>query len=269
MRFSTVQICRSFGVSRQAFYKTQKCAVQRCLEEGILLQAIREIRKSQPRVGGRKVHKMLSTRGFLAGRDKLFDLLRENHLLVKPLKNYRKTTNSFHRFRKYRNLIKDLNVSEPNQVFVSDITYLETMQGFSYLALITDLYSRKIVGWDLSQSLSIEGCQRALRSALRTVSEPAKLIHHSDRGLQYCSIGYVNILKSHNVQISMTEENHCYENAVAERLNGILKTEFLLGEKLRSFAHALQLTTEGIWTYNEERLHTSLNYQTPAECYAA
>ena len=210
-----------------------------------------------------------SAYGRQAGRDKLFDTLRNNHLLVKPAKNFTRTTNSFHRFRTYSNLIKDREVSAPNQVFVSDITYLDTQEGFCYLALVTDLYSRKIVGWDLSQSLSIEGSQRALRMALGGVPEPEKLIHHSDRGIQYCSYGYVDLLKHKNVNISMTEENHCYENAVAERVNGILKTEFLLGERLISYRHALKLTTEAIRTYNKERLHTSLNYQTPAECYAA
>ena len=135
--------------------------------------------------------------------------------------------------------------------------------------LITDLYSRKIVGWDLSRSLAIEGSQRALKMALQTVGEPEKLIHHSDRGLQFCSPAYTNILDSKKVAISMTEENHVYENAIAERVNGILKTEFMLGEKLQSFQHAFNLTKQAIQTYNDQRLHTSLNYQTPAVTYAA
>lgn len=212
---------------------------------------------------------MLPQTAAQVGRDKLFDTLRNNQLLVKPAKNYTRTTNSFHRFRKYPNLIKDREVTAPNQVFVSDITYLDTQEGFCYLALITDLYSRKIVGWDLSQSLSIEGSQRALHMALQRVPVPERLTHHSDRGIQYCSYGYVSMLTHKNVSISMTQENHCYENAVAERVNGILKTEFLLGERLVSYETALKLTIEAITTYNEERLHTNLNYQTPAQCYAA
>lgn len=212
---------------------------------------------------------MLPQTAAQVGRDKLFDTLRDNQLLVKPAKNYTRTTNSFHRFRTYSNLIKDREVTAPNQVFVSDITYLDTQEGFCYLALITDLYSRKIIGWDLSQSLSIEGSQRALRMALQKVPEPEKLTHHSDRGIQYCSYGYVAMLKHKNVSISMTEENHCYENAVAERVNGILKAEFLLGERLTSYRNAFKLTTQAITTYNEERLHTNLNYQTPAQRYAA
>ena len=137
------------------------------------------------------------------------------------------------------------------------------------MALITDLDSRKIVGWDLSQSLSIEGCQRALRMALRGVKNPETLIHHSDRGIQYCSNGYIGILNKHEIKISMTEENHVYENAIAERVNGILKTEFLLGEKLQSFLVAKELVRQSINIYNKQRLHTSLNYQTPEYRYAA
>jgi len=179
------------------------------------------------------------------------------------------TTQSWHRFRKHPNRIKDLEITRPNQVFVADITYVDTLEGFCYLFLITDLYSRNIVGYDLSQSLAIEGCQRALKRALEGVSEPERLIHHSDRGIQYCSHGYVRILETHNVQISMTEENHVYENAVAERVNGILKTEFLLGEKLQSFEVAKELVEAAIRTYNEQRLHMAIDYQTPAAGYAA
>jgi putative transposase len=160
-------------------------------------------------------------------------------------------------------------VTAANEVFVSDLTYLDTLEGFCYLALVTDLYSRKIVAWDLSKNLGMEGSQRALKLALSKVTNPEKLIHHSDRGFQYCSYGYTAVLRDKNVQISMTEENHVYENAVAERVNGILKSEFLLGEKLKSFEHAHKLTQHAIETYNHQRLHTSLNYQTPAACYAA
>ena len=212
---------------------------------------------------------MLMQMGQPIGRDYLFRLLRRHGLLIKPRKNYRRTTNSMHRFWKYRNLIKDKNVVRRNEIFVSDITYIDTLEGFSYLVLITDLYSRKIVGWDLSRSLSVEGSQRALKMALHDVAEPEKLIHHSDRGLQFCSPAYTNILQSHMIAISMTEENHVYENAIAERVNGILKTEFMLGEKLQSFQHAYNLTKQAIKIYNEKRLHTTLNFQTPAAKYAA
>jgi transposase InsO family protein len=220
------------------------------MKEEILLEAVHRIRADQPRVGGRKLQAMLLQRGFLIGRDGLFALLRKRGLLVKPRKNYKKTTNSYHRFNKYSNLIKNRIVDAPNEVFVSDLTYLDTLEGFCYLALITDLYSRKIVGWDLSKNLGMEGSQRALKLALTKVPKPEKLIHHSDRGFQYCSYGYTAVLRDKNVQISMTEGNHVYENAVAERVNGILKSEFSLGEKLKSFEHARQLTQHAIETYN-------------------
>lgn len=269
MNFSKSRICQMFGLSRQAFYKARKASMEEFLNDGVLLQVVRTIRRSQPRVGCRKLQRMMLQMGHRIGRDQLLSLVRRYGLLIEPRKNYRRTTNSIHRFRKYRNLIKNKNVVQPNEVFVSDITYIHTLEGFCYLVLITDLYSRKIVGWDLSGSLSIEGSQRALKMALQSVGEPEKLIHHSDRGLQFCSPGYTNILESKKAAISMTEENHVYENAIAERINGILKTEFMLGEKLQSFQHAYNLTKQAIHTYNEQRLHTTLNYQTPAARYAA
>jgi len=258
-----------FDITRQAYYKRQQAAMERFVAEQMIVDAVRVIRRDQPCVGTRKLQEMLHAMDFQIGRDKLFDILRKNRLLVRRRKSYKKTTNSYHRFKKHPNLIKELEVCRPNEVFVSDITYVDTCEGFCYLALITDLYSRKIVGWDLSQSLAIEGCQRALRMALRGVKNPQELIHHSDRGIQYCSSGYTEILDKHEVKISMTEENHVYENAVAERVNGILKTEFLLGERLQSVQVAQKLATEAIKTYNQQRLHLSLDYQTPEYRYAA
>jgi transposase InsO family protein len=207
--------------------------------------------------------------GISAGRDQLFDLLQRFGLLIGRRRSFRRTTNSYHRFHKYGNLIRDLPIVRPNQVFVSDITYLQTQEGFCYLALVADLYSRKIVGWDISRSLSIEGCQGALLQALSGVSATSELIHHSDRGIQYCSTGYVVILISKNIKISMTEDNHCYENAVAERLNGILKDEFCLGQIHASFKEAKRLTQQAIHSYNNERPHCSLSYKTPSQCYVA
>jgi putative transposase len=229
----------------------------------------RLIRRSQPRVGGRKLHRMLTQRGIQVGRDHLFEILGENKLLIKPVKNFKRTTHSYHRFRKHSNLIKNLVVNAPNQVFVTDITYLDTWECPCYLTLITDLYSRKIVGWNVSRNLSVEASQKALKMALAGVQNPEGLIHHSDRGIQFCTPRYTAILERRGARISMTEQNHVYENAVAERVNGILKTEFLLGERLQQFEQAERLAAQSIKTYNEERLHLSLNYQTPAQCYAA
>jgi putative transposase len=263
------RICQNFNKSRQAFYKNVKRRISNALEQKILLQAVQQIRRNQPRVGGRKLQKMLLPMRIEISRDGLFEILRENNLLVRVRRSYRRTTNSLHRFRKYSNLIKEMAVTKPNQVFVSDITYLDTLEGFCYLALVTDLYSRKIVGWDVSESLSIEGCQRALRMALKEVIAPEKLIHHSDRGFQYCNPRYVQILESLKSHISMTEECHVYENAVAERVNGILKNEFLLGDKLQSLAHAQALTAQSVATYNQQRLHSSIGFRTPQEQYVA
>ena len=174
-----------------------------------------------------------------------------------------RTTNSLHRFYKYHNIIKDFKASRPNQIWVSDITYIRTIKGFCYLALITDAYSRKIVGYDLSNSLELSGCVRALNKALYKAKNIDRLIHHSDRGIQYCSNGYTQILKRHNIAISMTEDNHCYENALAERINGILKDEFYLDQTFTDVAHAKRATKNAINLYNEIRLHLSLDYKTP------
>ncbi len=199
------------------------------------------------------------------GRDRLFDLLRENRLLIKKKKKYIVTTNSRHRFKKYSNLIKGKEATGPEQQYVSDITYIETIEGYRYLSLITDRYSRKIVGHELSKSLSVEGSLKALSIALKRVNNTKGLIHHSDRGLQYCSNAYVELLKKHGVKISMTEENHVYENALAERVNGILKEELMLGERLPTYQIAKKMVDQAVKIYNEERLHMSIGYVTPQQ----
>lgn len=233
----------------------------------MILDKVKKIRQRQPKVGTRKLHRMVNEQlkndGIQIGRDRLFGLLRAHKLLIKPRRRYKQTTYSRHRFRKYGNLIRGIKLMRPNQLYVADITYIFTLEGYCYLALITDAYSRKIVGYNLSRSLGIDGCFYALKMALEPLSGPANLIHHSDRGIQYCSQAYVDLLCKHGVQISMTEENHVYENALAERVNGILKNEFLLGENLASFAVAKELVEEAIHIYNTERLHLSLNYMTP------
>ena len=172
------------------------------------------------------------------GRDTLFKVLRKHNMLTLRKKSSARTTNSMHRFYKYKNIIKNLNVTRSNQVWVSDITYIRTIKGFCYLALITDMHSRKIVGYDLSDSLELKGCVRALNKAIYQAKDIKGLIHHSDRGIQYCSNVYTQILKRKKMEISMTEENHCYENAMAERVNGILKDEFYLDQTFMNVAHA-------------------------------
>lgn len=238
-----------------------------------MLKEVLNIRRRQPKVGTRKLQKMVNTKlscdELFIGRDRLIDLLRAKELLIARKRNYQRTTNSNHWFKKYPNLIIDLEVTSPDQVYVSDITYISTFEGFCYLSLITDIYSRKIVGYELSRSLTVEGSLNALKMALRNAASPAGLIHHSDRGMQYCCGTYTNLLKKYGVNISMTEDDHVYENALAERVNGILKQEFMLGERLVSFAVAKKLVKEAVEIYNNERLHTSLDYMTPEQKYAA
>ena len=236
-------------------------------------------RRSLPREGVRKLKISLDdefTKANLkVGRDTLFNVLRKHQMLTLRKKTSARTTNSYHRFYKYNNIIKDLEVTRANQVWVSDITYIRTVKGFCYLALITDMHSRKIVGYDISDSLELKGCVRALNKAIyqakNTCAKRSRsikgLIHHSDRGIQYCSNQYTQILKRKKIDISMTEENHCYENAMAERVNGILKDEFYLDQTFDSVAHAKRAAKNAIKLYNEIRLHLSLDYKTPNMVY--
>ena len=260
-------ICDFFGHVRQAYYKRLQRSIRTFIEEQQIIAEVRRIRRKQPKVGGRKLLKDLQELGFKIGRDLLFDILRKHNMLVKRKKRGQRTTYSNHWLRKYTNLIKGVELTGSNQVFVSDITYLRVTGGFAYLSLVTDAFSRKIVGWDVSSSLCVTGCLRALEMALRDVTHPEGLIHHSDRGIQYCCEDYVKLLNDNNILISMTEENHCYENSIAERVNGILKDEFLLGETLPSITVAKELTRESVNTYNYYRRHMSLDYQIPAEVH--
>jgi len=268
MKVSLKTICDFFEHTRQSFYKRQKRMIKTFLEEQLILSEINRIRRDMPKLGCRKIYFDLKEKGFMIGRDKLFDLLREHRLLVKRRRRSFRTTCSNHWFRKYANLIRGVELTGPNQVFVSDITYLKTACGFVYLSLITDAFSRKIVGWDLSSSLSFDGAIRALKMALKGIAHPEGLIHHSDRGIQYCCHDYVQLLKDNHVLISMTEENHCYENAIAERVNGILKDEFLLDQTLPSLKVAKELVRDSVRTYNFKRRHMSINYKTPNEVHS-
>jgi transposase InsO family protein len=261
------KICNCFHQQRDAFYKFKKRYTQRKTEEMQIVKWVEEQRKEQPRVGTRKLQELISPAleqaAIKVGRDGLFRILREHHMLVGRKKATFKTTNSYHHFHKYTNLIKGMEVMAPNQVWVSDITYIRTVKGFCYLALITDMYSRKIVGYDISDTLELSGCLRALQKALRQARSAVGLIHHSDRGIQYCSHQYVNELTKRKIKISMTEENHCYENAIAERVNGILKDEFYLDQCFFNTDHACKATESAISIYNNKRLHLSLGYKTP------
>jgi transposase InsO family protein len=268
---SLTTISHCFGLKRDAYYKYKARADMRLKLEQQILNIVRKKRKSLPREGVRKLKVSLDhefTKANLkVGRDTLFNVLRKHNMLTLRKKTSARTTNSYHRFYKYNNIVKNVKVTRPNQVWVSDITYIRTIKGFCYLALITDMHSRKIVGYDLSDSLELKGCVRALNKAIYQAKNINGLIHHSDRGIQYCSNVYTQILKKKKIDISMTEENHCYENAMAERLNGILKDEFYLDQTFDNVAHAKRATKNAINLYNEIRLHLSLDYKTPNMVY--
>lgn len=269
----TVQgLCRRIGFSRQAYYKERKRRSRKDVDESAIVDLVKEQRKVHPRIGTRKlmvlVGPQLADMGISIGRDRLFVLLRARGLLVERKRRFSKTTDSRHGFRVYPNLIRHIRPCVAHQVWVSDLTYIRTDEGFMYLSLVTDAYSRKIVGYDISESLEAQGCVRALKMALRQLPEGARPIHHSDRGIQYCSHDYIGLLHKHGCAISMTGANHCYENAQAERVNGILKHEYLLVQSFRTKPQATKAASQAIMLYNEYRPHTQLNYRTPASVHA-
>lgn len=224
------------------------------------------------RLGTRKLYLMLKSefvkRGLKIGRDLLFKYLRSSGLLIKRKRSYIKTTNSKHWLKKHKNLIKGVEIKRPEQVWVSDITYIRTDQGYHYLSLITDAYSKKIMGYELLNNLSTEGPLNALKMALKNRKYKEDLVHHSDRGLQYCSQEYISLLQKNGIKVSMTESYDPYENAVAERVNGILKQEFLLEESFKNHLIAVQAIKESIEIYNKERPHMSCQMMTPEQTHA-
>lgn len=264
---SIEQTCQCYDMHRDAYYKLKGRLQKQDHLTNQVLKLVKEERIEQSRVGTVKLYKALKgtfeMSGLKVGRDKLNDILKEHDMLVRRKKASCKTTDSYHRFHKYKNLVKDMAVTAPNQVWVSDITYIRTINGFCYLALITDMFSRKIVGYDINDSLELAGCLRTLKRAIKQARPKAGLVHHSDRGIQYCSNQYVDQLKKREIKISMTEESHCYENAIAERVNGILKDEFYLDQTFFSTRNASLATKNAIDIYNNKRLHISLGYKTP------
>ena len=267
MRVPVSRICNKLGVTRQAYYKQSTRQKKKNRQGEIVDQLVQDIRHQLPRVGGKKLFSMikgkLHKKGIKMGRDLFFDHLRSTGQLIRPRRSYVVTTRSSHRFRTYDNLLEDKLLLGPHQAWVSDITYLRTQEGFCYLSLITDAWSRKIVGYEVSNSLELEGCLKALRMAFKQLPCKHQLIHHSDRGIQYCSNVYTNLLKGRGVKISMAEKGNCYQNALAERVNGILKDEFYLSRKFRDLRHAKSQAKQSIWLYNCLRPHWSLDLKTP------
>jgi putative transposase len=264
-------ICQAHGITRQAFYQHRKRREKRRRRAEEVLQLVRAEREDHPRIGTRKLHRMHNERfrelGY--GRDKLFDLLRQEDLLAKPPDRTVSTTDSKHRFRVYENLTSDYTPQQTGEVWVADLTYIETKEGFRYASILMDAYSRKIVGYHLSDRLTLEGPRQALKQALREEGETANgLIHHSDQGVQYCSGPYVSLLEDHDAKISMAAVGNPYENAKAERVIGTLKREYLLDGLFRSEAQAREALSEAVALYNRRRPHLALDYETPSAVHA-
>lgn len=264
-------ICGLFGYSRQAWYDNKKRHALYEMEEVLILSLAKKIRKEHKRMGGEKMLLLLQPvfdeHKIKCGRDKFYNLLGEHGLLVKRQRRGPRTTNSNHFYRKYPNLIKDMELTRSGRLWVSDITYIRTVKGFVYLSLITDAYSKKIVGWCLWPDLSSKGALNALKMALESEKPNIQLIHHSDRGIQYCCSDYVNYLLGAGVQISMTENGDPYENAIAERVNGILKDEYQLDETYSDYLSALEAVKVAVYKYNNKRPHRSVNMMFPVDAH--
>lgn len=268
-RLTVTRACRFMNISRQAYYKRQDKTEERQKVDTAIIDVVKSERAFHPRLGGRKLHFILKQKQMIIGRDRLFSLLKEHRLLVPTKRAYHRTTLSHHRFHQHPNLIKSGFIpTQPEQLWVAGITYLSTYEGDTYLSLITDAYSRKIVGYHLDNNMKTSSVKKSLVQALKKRRSITSLIHHSDRGLQYCSSEYQEIHKTHNIQYSMTDGYDCYQNALAERINGILKMEYLL-VKPKNLEQARRLVEESIQIYNEKRPHLSLNYKTPDEVHRA
>lgn len=266
---SVDQICQVFEKSRQAWYENIRKVDHRFHQE-LVLMWVEQIRIHLPRLGGVKLYRLLKNNldmhRIKLGRDKFFRLLGEHGLLIHRTKRYARTTQSIHRYKKWPNLIKDMKIDWAEQVWVSDITYLRTESGFIYLFLITDAWSRKIMGYHLSQNLKAKNCITALMKAIKSRQYPMRsLIHHSDRGIQYCCDEYVRNLHDHHIEISMTQSGSPYDNAIAERINGILKYEFNLETVFKNYRTAIEPTARAISLYNNMRPHLSCQFNTPQQ----
>lgn len=268
-KISLETICALFGKTRQAYYQRLSYSYRDNAEESIVLDLIAELRSEMGKMGGRKLwHEINRVYPGAISRDKLFDILDRHHLKVNNRKRAVRTTWSASWLHQFPNLVKDLVLTAANQVWVSDITYIETESGFVYLHLVTDAYSKKIMGWCLSPSLHADATIKALQMAIRAAGcDLTGLIHHSDRGCQYCCERYVKLLQDNGVLISMTQDGDPRDNAIAERVNGILKTEWLYDDHFVGFQEAYIRVAQVINLYNNKRPHLSLNYQTPAQAY--
>lgn len=262
--------CNLFGVDRQVYYRRIK---RKVIKESKAIQAVllvMDIRKCMPRLGTKKSYLLLldELKPMKIGRDKLFDILRANHLLIQPKRSYHVTTNSHHRFRKHHNKILDLEINRPDQVWVSDITYIGKRDKPCYLSIVTDAYSKKIVGYYVANNMNTQSSVIALKMAIQQrKNKEVPLIHHSDRGLQYCANDYQNILSKNGILPSMTQNSDPYENAIAERINGILKQEFMIDKYNLDLKIMKKIVKESVDIYNELRPHYSNYMLTPNQMH--
>jgi len=264
------KLCGWFGITRQAYYQNNWEGISTTLEEDLIIQRVKQIRETHRRMGTRKLYEMLQPfmleHQIKIGRDALFNMLSANHLLVRKRKRRIQTTNSYHWLRKHPNLISKFVPTEPNQLWVSDITYwkIKTDEHL-YISFITDAYSRKIVGYQVAETMEAIESIQALQMALSALGAESHLhlIHHSDRGIQYCSHAYVKLLQDYNIKISMTESGDPLENALAERINGIIKEEYLETYDISNLKDAKKLLKSVVELYNTERPHMSLSNLTP------
>ena len=268
---TVVKLCSKVGMTAQNYYKQTRHRKAREMDDGLVVELVCGVRRVHPRIGGRKLSEVLredlAEAGIKLGRDRMFDLLRRHDLLVPRLPKTPRTTDSRHSLPVFRNLVSDLETTAPNQIWVSDITYVRVGSRFVYLSLITDRHSRKIVGHHCSEGLESLGCVKALEKALADLPSDRYPIHHSDRGCQYCCHEYVDRLRSRDLPVSMTEHNHCYENAHAERVNGILKQEYGLRMVFKDKEQARLAIVEAVMLYNDHRPHMSLGYRTPTSVH--
>lgn len=270
---SLVRFCRLLGITRQALYQHGWRSEELNIEAELIIQQVIEIRKRHPVIGTRKLYLMLQP--FLLehqikiGRDKLFDLLAAYKLLVRRRRGRIATTQSYHRFHKYPNLIREMEVTSINQLWVCDITYYKMMGKFVYLSFVTDAYSRKIIGYHVAETLETIHSLKALEMAINGVDSSRRhgTIHHSDRGIQYCSEGYVKLLEQNGILISMTENGDPLENPIAERVNGIIKNEYLNRNRCNTIKELEAKLSQVVTFYNHERPHTSCGMSTPAKVH--
>jgi transposase InsO family protein len=260
-------------MTRANYYARRRQRQRRQVAGELVVALVRAERRRQPRLGTRKLRVLLGAQlkqaGVRVGRDRCFEILRAEGLLVAPrASEYPCTTDARHYLPVFTNQIKDRVVSAPHEVWVSDLTYVRTEEGFQYLSLVTDRYSRQIVGYHCADTLATEGCLRALEMALAQLPAGARPVHHSDRGTQYCCHEYVDRLTGRGLGVSMTERDHCAENALAERINGILKSEYGLGRRLKGKQEARSAVDQAVLLYNTRRPHTALGYRFPAAVHS-